>query len=106
MISLVIGTILIFIIMGIPAGFAIMLCWNWFLVPLGVMEITFWHAVGLDLLITLFLIPPIYPDFDMEAEWREALKFLWGRIKSCWIMCTLAITLGWVIQQFLMHNIG
>ena len=33
-------------------GWVIKLMWGWFIVPLGVMPVTIWHAIGLDALIT------------------------------------------------------
>ena len=44
------------IIFGIACYFAFigMMLWNWFLVPLGIPGITFWHAWGITLVVSIF----------------------------------------------------
>ena len=41
-------------------GFVIMNLWNWFIVPLGVISITLFHAIGIDMLISL-MTPSFVP---------------------------------------------
>ena len=84
---------IVFVITNLPGAFALMLNWNWFLVPLGVMQLTFWHAVGIDALATMPNILPSFPsakELGPEAAW----DFLWNRIKFCWITAATAIVIG------------
>jgi hypothetical protein len=47
-----IGTVLVTIFWG---GHVTATLWGWFLVPLGVKAITYWHAVGLGALFGVFM---------------------------------------------------
>jgi hypothetical protein len=56
-IALFIGTIAIIIVL---LGYPVMLLWNW-LIPeiFGLSEITFWQAIGLNILCTILFRPSI-----------------------------------------------
>lgn len=42
--------------------------WDWFLVPLGVIAIGFWHAVGMSAIIAFFTIQPsMHKEFTATA---------------------------------------
>lgn len=60
------------IIFGITAmlltGFAIMNLWSWFIVPLGVISISFIHALSIDILITLIVATSVTEPKDLEEK--------------------------------------
>lgn len=47
----VVATFALYIFWG---GFVAATLWGWFVVPLGVMAITYWHAVGLTCVVAAF----------------------------------------------------
>lgn len=87
------------ILIMLPSALAIMLCWNWFILPFGLKSLNIWHAMGLDLLISNFLIPPVYPEFQ---DGKARLKFYWNRLKNTWLLSAMSIVLGWIIVTFLL----
>jgi len=56
-------------------GFAFMLGWGWFVVPLGVPPITFWHAVGLKYLIAAATMLPFAAQSEGDLE-KKSLAYL------------------------------
>ena len=60
------------IIFGMTAmlltGFTIMNLWSWFIVPLGVISISFMHALGIDILITLIVATNVTEPKDLEEK--------------------------------------
>lgn len=60
--------IIVILLAAIPgiiwSGFVIKILWIWFMVPLGIIEISLAHAIGIDIIIT-FLVSP---SFDIENK--------------------------------------
>lgn len=97
------GTILHWCVSVSLTALAIMLLWNWFMpmIALGIMPIGYWHAFGLDALFSLFLIPPIYPNFKTMERW-EILEFYVSRIKLVWGTALFAMGSGYIVYHYLM----
>jgi len=58
----------------IISGFTISTLWNWFAVPVGFTSIGFWHAIGIDLLIT-YVVSPYHPDIIENQDEFERYMF-------------------------------
>lgn len=50
-----IGLLALILVRVFWGGYVSATLWGWFMVPLGVAPITYWHAVGLSLLLSVFL---------------------------------------------------
>ena len=48
--------------------------WGWFAVPLGLPEITYWHAFGLATLMIVAVYQMRPPKRDEETSYRETLR--------------------------------
>jgi hypothetical protein len=56
-IALLLGTIAIIVVL---LGYPVMLLWNWLMPELfGLSEVTFWQAIGLNILCTILFRPSI-----------------------------------------------
>lgn len=85
---------------GLVTGFVflinvwtVMFLWNWFVAPLGMAEIGFFHALGLILVLTYLLKDStIYIMLESTDEQRN-LIFLISFIFSCG-----CLILGWLIH--------
>lgn len=71
--------------------------WGWFLVPLGVPAITYWHAVGIGSVIAAFLgsrgMPPDIEDKDEDMKFWRTMGRGFGHQIFIPAMCLL---FGWV----------
>lgn len=56
--------LLLSVILFVLCGVAIMLMWNWFVVPLGLPAIGLIHAMGIDLLVSFIVTTKITMDTD------------------------------------------
>lgn len=72
-------------------GIIVPIMWEWFIVPLGVMSITFFHALGINLLIHLFMIK----DADINLAIRNQEEDIKNNIMTSIVwMVMLWITFG------------
>lgn len=69
--------------------FVIVALWRWYVVPFGVMALTWAHAFGLNLLITMFTWRYL-GERDDDANWRAAVENL--------KLIALVSLLGWVVH--------
>ncbi len=53
--ALIVSAALLWLIGTFWGGFVAAKLWFWFMVPLGAVHITYWHAVGLSALLSVFL---------------------------------------------------
>lgn len=74
------------------AGFAITMLWSWFIVPFGVMHITFPWAIGLSCLAGMFKGIPASSGND-ESAFSELLK--------PYIVITLSLIVGYIAHLFM-----
>jgi len=73
-------------------GWVLSLLWDWFLVPLGVPSVGFWHAVGLCLVVT-FLTYHYYNFQRSKPNLIEALVY---------VLSPLAVLgIGWVVHSLM-----
>lgn len=56
-------------------GWVIKLMWGWFIVPLGVMSITIWHAIGIDAIVSYFTFS-LSRKGDSDIFWARPLREL------------------------------
>lgn len=69
-------------------AFVLMKLWNWFVVPLGVMRLSFWHAAGIFVLAHLVLSSGIFinttPGADVTAAdvFQQYYARLWGTLAA------------------------
>lgn len=69
------GLLLVQIIQAVMNSLALKLLWNWFLVPLGVVQISFLHAVGIAMIISLLNSHTSLQEDDNEVlDWSDAMK--------------------------------
>ena len=84
------------LILLVPAilvrGWVLLNLWGWFIVPLGVKDITIAHALGISLLINT-----ITPHETKDSSAKETAKLL---IKNT-IILMLALGLGWIFKSFM-----
>lgn len=81
---------------GLYTVLLVMLFWNWFVVPLGVVKISFFWAMGLYLLVNTLLDGVNHFDFAHKDEPLKDFKGYRGLIKRTMILimgflCSLAI---------------
>jgi len=76
-------------------SFAIMVLWNWFLVPLGVMQISFWNTMGLGCLIGMFTF-----SLAKNSEQKRGLDLL-GFWTTIVIYPAVALFFGWIFQMLM-----
>ena len=91
--NFVAGLLLIALFVGCAFwyGFVGMMLWNWFLVPLGVVSITFWHAMGLVMLVTYFVTNKKYQDIE-KTDPKVFAKVFWFAISYP----AIALLFGWL----------
>lgn len=77
-------------------GLAAMLLWGWFVAPIGVMAIGYWHAIGVSLVVGLLARRAQTADANTFAQvWSEA----WNRIVHGLFRPALFIAIGWLVHQ-------
>lgn len=78
----------------VAEAFIVQTMWGWFVVPLGVPALGFWHAAGFSVLWT-YLSPKysIYHDASDESE----LDY-WRRIAKVWLGMAFYLVLGFIVH--------
>lgn len=71
-------------------GFVLTIMWKWFIVPLGVVDIGFFHAIGIAMTISIFTQQAQKEEIDM------ANAFL-----SSFALSVIALIFGFIFQLFL-----
>ena len=66
--------LIIAVINIVAAGFTGMYLWNWFVAPLGVIELTVVHALGLDVLVTFWTTRITRDDLKETTEKERFVK--------------------------------
>lgn len=91
-IFLFIGGLLLSIFWG---GYVTATLWGWFLVPLGVKSITYWHAVGISTLIGSFLgTRGVDQGRDDESMFSAFATSLLGST----LLPAMCLALGWLAK--------
>ena len=76
----------------IADGWALWVLWGWFVVPLGVQQISLVHAMGLDLIVGFFFACAALKAPDTDND--EHLWFATGKL----IIAPMIVGIGWIIQ--------
>ncbi len=90
------GIIVVFALFIFWAGYVAATLWGWFVVPLGVVAISYWHAVGLVCVAAAFI--GIKSDEDIAAS--DSLGE--GVAKACvksFLMPALVLCIGWLVHS-------
>ncbi len=82
-------------------GYAILKLWAWFIVPLGVSSLGFWHALGFALIASYLT----YDVGALMARGREDKRTFTEKAVEDMIMGVLlplwALTFGWLYYSFM-----
>ena len=79
-------------------GFAASVLWGWFVVPLGVPEVSMLHAVGLMLALRALAGFSGKPQPDKPEDKMVALRALGRVLAVATITPGLALAVGWVVR--------
>ena len=79
-------------------GFAASVLWGWFVVPLGVPEVSMLHAVGLTLALRALAGFSGKPQPDKPEDKMVALRALGRVLAVATITPGLALAVGWVVR--------
>lgn len=75
-------------------GYVASTLWAWFLVPLGVKAITYWHAAGISALLGVFL-----GSRGLRENKKESLTdSAWFGLFSGLIIPLLCLGIGWIAK--------
>jgi len=69
------------IILGLPQGFVFLLFWNWFVKPLGLPGIDYWHAYGLMVFVSFIRYEKRNDkaeDENVDSKWFMPLLHRYG----------------------------
>lgn len=78
-------------------GFVAATLWGWFMVPLGVMAISFWHAVGLAALLNVYLGSRGLPN----GENKDVLDvFIEGLVIAA-LFPLIMLVIGYIAKSFI-----
>ena len=65
----ILGFIVLAAVIVTVCGYAIMLLWNWLMpVLFNLTTITFWQAIGLDILVSLLFLPGIHFNVNKSKQ--------------------------------------
>jgi polyferredoxin len=92
-IALAISAVVMWVVGIFWGGFVAAKLWLWFMVPLGSMPITYWHAAGLSALLAVFLGSRGLSHDDDPAKYGERIRH--GLI-SVALIPLLCFGSGWV----------
>lgn len=84
---------------SIPVGIflnaiAMVFLWKWFVAPLGIMQITMAHSLGLRMLIAFITNPPMAPTVKQKEDWNA----------DAWRNVTIGpamLFVGWILTLFM-----
>jgi hypothetical protein len=75
-------------------GFVTLKMWGWFAVPLGAPTISFWHAVGLAMLVAWFTHKPSKQEDDPAKKMVNGLT-------EMFIYPALTLLFGYIVHCFM-----
>ena len=81
-------------------GFAIVYLWKWFVIPLGVVPISFWWGMGLSVVFSIFMPKPSLEkgsDDERQEDFRKSMTDMVAEITTS----VALLGMGWVIQCFM-----
>jgi hypothetical protein len=84
----------LYIIFGAYVGWALWCLWAWFVTPLGAPDLSFWNAVGLVILVSIFRYKGNPKKDDRETDVIRAVGMIFTPVA--------AVVAGWVVQAWFM----
>ena len=84
--------LLIYVPLVFLYGWVLQNIWLWFIVPFGIKEISFVHAIGLGLVISLFRLNESTDDDDDKLLEKVLMAFF---------SPLLILFVGWIVQMFM-----
>ena len=79
---MIILNILLFVLAIAVEGFSLACMWNWFFLPIVGYAINFWHAIGINLTVSMFISS--HPSNEDKEVWEQFVTSicisltLWG----------------------------
>jgi hypothetical protein len=73
-------------------AYFLLLLWHWFIVPLGVREITFWHSAGLSAMLSYFRSSwgkPRDKEKQNFQDWRRRIRVGFGEMACYFVIAWL-----------------
>jgi hypothetical protein len=82
-----------FMVLGMFTSAAVfLLLWRWFVVPLGVRDITYWHSMGI-------LLVASYVKFNASENRDGQGAQYWRRIlRRSWCYLVFFLVVGWLVH--------
>ncbi len=93
-IAMIVVMVICIPIQFIGSGIAVVNLWGWFISPLGVPAIAFWHAFGITALVEL-LIPSISVKKNKDEKFNEFMP----RVISSALSPFVALLIGWIFWK-------
>ena len=90
---IVIGIVGVVMLLAIWRGFVLSYLWQWFLVPLGVSEISIAHAIGLSVLVGMFTS-------HIKSKSEDA-KGAWQPLVTAFAAALAAFGLGYIVHAIM-----
>jgi len=79
-------------------SFVIMKLWNWFIAPLGVINVTLFHALGIDIFVTKISPHDRNKNRDLAEKTNEELVELFVYL---FVFAITSLGLGFIAQLFI-----
>jgi hypothetical protein len=83
-------------------GVAVALYWRWFIVPLGVPDISLMHAIGFGLFVSMFQVAPAKRSGTMTHD--EKLKVIREGSLNLVLAPLLHMAFGWVTHWCMVNG--
>jgi len=86
-------------------GWVLSILWGWFVVPLGVVALTIPGAIGLRLVVGLFVTNRSPKKLeDIEEEYEDEYPMIGDALRAFVLMAhrALALALGWILNGWFM----
>ena len=80
------------------SGFVASVLWNWFITPLGVMPITYWHGIGLMCLAAAFGFVSLNSQDSNDDTFMESLKSV---VMKTFGFQLLLLVIGWCAHRLM-----
>ncbi|WP_413460726.1 hypothetical protein [Herbaspirillum huttiense] len=78
-------------------GYVASTLWGWFIVPLGVSAITYWHAVGLSAVVGVFF----GGSFSLRSDGESPVEAAFEDILKAALVPLFCLGIGWVAKQYM-----
>lgn len=93
-----IGITLVMVLSLLWSGFVASVLWNWFITPLGVMPLTYWHAIGLMCLAAALGFVSLNTPESYDKSFFESLKSV---VMKTFGFQILLLVIGWCVHDLM-----